>query len=242
MPALLKRLIFQVGPNPNERTVTFSSVSNDGHFISLRPLAKPQTAAEKEFPFEWAFAGTKDDVKVTPISEGVVTQDFNFWFDGNKYLNIPNTHSGVVNTTWKTWESGLIEETGTVFPTGSSNPGVDFRELWQPMDFNKSEEVIAPLGFDGSKGKSIVLKVSNAEYDGLLVVVGRWVQGFLSKKNESTTKGLSFIRLIETNGSYETANKYGVDVAKFPTKFTGLKAGETVESSGLNWEVIEYHV
>ena len=50
MPALLKRLLFQVGPHPNERTFTLSSVSTDGHYISLRPFVKP-SGDELSFPF-----------------------------------------------------------------------------------------------------------------------------------------------------------------------------------------------
>ena len=84
MPALLKRLLFQVGPHPNERTFTLSSVSTDGHDISLRPFVKP-SGDELSFPFEWAFAGTNETVKVNDQGNGVVTQDFNFWLDTNVY-------------------------------------------------------------------------------------------------------------------------------------------------------------
>ncbi|CCC69893.1 hypothetical protein NCAS_0D03120 [Naumovozyma castellii] len=241
MPSLLKRILFEVAGHPNERTLTLSSASNDGHFISLRPLVKPSTEAEKKFPFEWAFAGTNANIKITPKSEGVAAQDFNFWFDANVYLNVPNTHRGEVNTTWTTWESGCIQETGKVFPFGKDKEGVSFMELWQPVDANRDELIITNDA--NSKGKSIVFKVDNAEYEGLVIVVGKWTQGFLSKKNGNSIEGLNFLRLLEReSGKVEALVDYGKDAQKFPRDFANLKKGSSVDVNGLTWEVIEYTV
>ncbi|CAI4046728.1 Hri1p SKDI_12G3330 [Saccharomyces kudriavzevii IFO 1802] len=244
MPALLKRLLFQVGPQPNERTFTLSSVSDEGHYISLRPFVKPSGSSESAFPFEWVFAGTNKSVKVSDLGNGVVTQDFNFWLDTNVYLNVPNTHRGEVNTTWKDWDSGCIEETGAVYPFGPEKESVSFRELWQPVDPSREDLVIvSPNGEKfTSNAKSIVLKVTDEAYDGLVIIVGRWVQGFLSKKDQGTTEGLNFVRLLERDsGKFESLLSFGKEVKKIPQSYENLKNGSTVTIEGLNWEVIEHH-
>ncbi|CCH61155.1 hypothetical protein TBLA_0E00940 [Henningerozyma blattae CBS 6284] len=239
MPSIAKRVAFQVGSDIFERTSTFSSASNNGYYISLRPLVKPSKTSEIEFPLEWAFCGTPDNIKITQKSENVTTQDFNFWLDTNTYLNVPNTHRGEVNTTWETWECGSLKESGSVFPNGKSSPGVNFIELWQPMRIDKSEEVVNITGVNN--GRSIVFKVDDSNYQGLVVVVGKWVQGYLSKKNDGTIKGLNFIRSVQqADESYETTFKYGSDISKFPTNFTNLKVGEDVTVNGLAWTVVEY--
>lgn len=236
MPALLKRLAFQVGNSINERTCTYSSVSDDGHFISLRPLVKPYTEGEKKFPFEWAFAGLNKDVTVKKVSEDEVTQDFDFWLDSNRYLNVPNTHKGIVNTNWKTWESGCMKETGTVFPFGVDKPGVEFMELWQPLDASQAEEAIAPIGGTGAKVRSIVLKADTSKFQGLMIVVGQWIQGYLSAKGGDSIEGISFIRAIEYG---ETIFEYGTGVAKFPRTFDDVEVGSSIHLGGVGWEVIE---
>ncbi|CCD24389.1 Hri1p NDAI_0D00750 [Naumovozyma dairenensis CBS 421] len=240
MPELLKRIAFEVAGNPDERTFTLSSGSNDGHYLSLRPLVKPRTPEGKEFPFEWAFAGTNKDITVTPIegSENTVKQDFNFWIDINAYLNVPNTHRGVVNTVWTTWDSGCIKEAGEVFPFGKDKQAVPFIELWQPIDANKEDLVIVQ---ESNKTlKSIVLKIDDSEYSGLVIVVGKWVQGILIKKSDGTKKGLNFMRLQEaSNGSYKSLIEYGIDSSKFPKKFDSLEKDAVLSVAGLNWTVIE---
>lgn len=242
--SLLKRIAFQVGPVPNERAFAMTSLSNDGHFISLRPFVKTHGPSEEEFPFEWAFAGTNKNNTVTNVKEGVVNQDFNFLFDVNVYLNVPNTHRGEIKTIWTNWESGCIAENGHVYPAGADKEAVPFFELWQPLDPTKSELVIPFKEEDlkAKSAKSIVFKVgSDSGYDGLLIVTGKWSQGFLSRKNDGTIKGLNFIRSLETNdsSSLQTLLSYGVDSAKFPTKFNIVKKGDVVDAGGLKWEVIE---
>lgn len=239
MPSLLKRVVFQVGSVPNERAFALSSVSNDGHFVSLRPLCKPVTKAEKEFPFEWAFGGTNRDVTVTEVKEGVVKQDFNFGFDANVYLNTPNTHRGLIETLWENWDSGCIAETGKVYPAGVDKEGVSFFELWQPVDPSKEELVMEA----SDTGKSIVFKTKNGSgYDGLFIVTGQWSQGFLSKNGEGTTKGLNFIRLLERPSGLKILLRYGVDFEKFPTKVCGVSKGDVLNFGGIEWEVIESHI
>lgn len=242
--SLLKRIVFQVGPVPNERAFGLTSLSNDGHFISLRPFVKTHGPSEEQFPFEWAFAGTNKNNTVTKVKEGVVNQDFNFLFDVNVYLNVPNTHRGEIKTVWTNWESGCIAENGHVYPAGADQEAVPFFELWQPLDPTKAELVI-PLKEEDLKAKSaksIVFQVGNdSGYDGLLIVTGKWSQGFLSKKNDGTIKGLNFIRSLETNdsSSLQTLLNYGVDSAKFPTNFNNVKKGDVVNAGGLKWKVIE---
>lgn len=244
MPALLKRVAFQVGLVPNERAFALSSVSNDGHYISLRPFVKPQGPSEEAFPFEWAFAGTNKHVTVTQVKPNVVNQDFDFWFDVNVYLDAPNTHRGVIKTTWETWESGCLAEAGTVFPEGLDNEGVSFFELWQPLDPTKKELVMKSEKNEASadSAKSIVFKVAEGSgYDGLLIVTGKWAQGFLSKQNVGKIEGLNFIRAQETETSSvaEVLFQYGNECNKFPRRFTGVKVGDVVDVNGLKWDVIE---
>lgn len=247
MPSLLSRVVFQVGPVPNERASVLSSVSNDGHFISLRPFVRPKNASEEAFPLEWAFAGTNQNVVVKQKSEGVVTQDFDFWFDSNAYLNIPNTHRGVINTLWETWESGSISETGSVFPAGRDFDGVSFFELWQPVDPTREELVLANAKNEAtaSSAKSVVFKTAeNSGYDGLVIATGRWAQGFLSKQLDGTVGGLNFIRTLETGNSNtaEVLFQFGQEADKFPRKFDGVKIGDVVDVNGLKWEVIESYL
>lgn len=240
MPSLFKRIAFEVAGQPNERTLTLSSGSNDGHYISLRPLVNPSTPEEKDFPWEWAFAGTKDDVDVT-VKEDGVQQVFKFWFDANVYLKIPNTHNGEVDTFWRTWDSGCLKETGTVFPFGKDKEGVDFIELWQPVDAQRDELIIQ--NHADSQGRSITFKVDNDDYFGLLIVVGRWTQGFLAKKNGSSHKDINFVRTLETaKDETKTLREFGSEVSKFPTKFDGIKKGDNVDVNGLTWEVIEAYL
>ncbi|CCE93737.1 Hri1p TDEL_0G03700 [Torulaspora delbrueckii] len=247
MPTLLQRLVFQVGPVPNERAFVLSSVSTDGHYISLRPFVKPRNASEEAFPFEWVFAGTNQNVVVNQKSEAIVTQDFNNWFDSNVYLNLPNTHRGEINTTWENWESGCIAETGSVFPAGRELDGVPFFELWQPLDSTRDELVVSTPQNEksASSAKSIVFKTTEGSgFDGLVVVTGRWAQGFLSKQNDGTINGMNFIRTLETGNSnvVQTLLQYGRDADKFPRKFDGIKLGDVVEANGLKWEVIESYL
>lgn len=237
MPFLFKRISFEVAGQASERTLTLSSGSNDGHYISLRPLLNPSTLEEKEFPWEWAFAGTKDTVEVNNKENGC-QQIYNFWFDANVYLQTPNTHRGPIDTFWATWESGLLKETGTVYPFGKDKDGVDFVELWQPVDAQREEFVIQDKA--ESKGRSVTFKVDNDQFYGLVIVVGRWAQGVLAQKGNSTTKGLNFIRSVESvNGDIKNLIQFGSDVNKFPSVFTKVKKGDEVEANGLTWNVIE---
>lgn len=241
MPALLKRSLIKVGPKANENTLTLSSVSNDGHYISLRPLVKPTTPEEKAFPFEWAFAGTKDDVAVTKEADGRTKQVFDFWFDSNKYLNIPNTHTGKVETYWEEWNSGCLEETGVIYPFGKDKEGVEFTELWQPLNPNREEFVIAKDA--STEATSIVFKTTSPEYNGLVVVVGQWIQGFLCKVGGSTTDDINFVRYYrEESDCIVLVQKFGKDIAKFPHEFYAVRKGNCVNADGVKWQVIESHV
>ena len=238
MPSLLRRELFTVAGNSNERTLTLSSTSNDGHYLSLRPLVKPTTEAETAFPFEWAFFGTNEDIQSTIESPTKLTHVFDFGFDANVYLNTPNTHRGPVETHWIVWDSGCLQEAGFVFPFGSEKPGVEFMELWQPIDINRDEYVIVPE--DKQKGRSVVLSVDCEKYHGMVIVVGKWVQGILADKRESTTLGLSFVRSVEeSDGKYKTLIKYGKDFEKFPTAFNDLSVGSSVDVNGATWKVLE---
>lgn len=244
MPQLLKRLAFQVGSVLDERTTTFTSISNDGHYISLRPLVNLNTASEEEFPFEWVFAGLNTDVKLEPLRDGVVKQDFRFWLDTNAYLNFPNTHRGEVNTVWTQWDSGSVAENGEVFPTGVNNPGVQFFELWHPLDPTRVDQVLLndPITTaKASKSCCTVFKVAPGEsYDGMVIVTGRWAQGFLSKHNNASVDGLNFLRTVELeDGTRDALVLYGPDAEKFPQEYLGYHAGGSVEVHGLKWDVIE---
>ncbi|SCW00587.1 LAFE_0C07492g1_1 [Lachancea fermentati] len=243
MVSINKRLTFQVATNPaDERTLTLSSTTNKGHFISLRPFVRP-TESEKDFPYEWAFAGTSSHAKSSATDGDSITIDFNFQFDTNVYLNKENTHRGEVHTLWTTWESGCVEERGKVFPFGAENEGVDFFELWQPIDATRDEFVI--LGNESEQdpnARSIALTLNNGEFEGLIVVVGKWAQGILFKKNDHTTKGVNILRAVEKQkGQWQTLLKYGADFDKFPVKFEA-EEGASVVAGNATWEVIESNV
>lgn len=237
MPALLKRIAIEVNGALGEQTSTVTSQSTDGHYISLRPLLHP-TEEQGSFPFEWAFFGTNKDIEVSKVSETIDKQVFKFGFDTNVYLKVANIHEGPVSTQWETIANGVQQETGEIFPFGKDKAGVKFVEIWQPIDSNSEQFVIT----DGTNtsNRSIVLKIDNDEYFGMIIVVGKWVQGFLSKKNGSTASGLNSIRAFETgNGTLNTSLKFGSDFDKFPTMYDALKTGMTVDANGAVWDVIE---
>ncbi|CCF55911.1 hypothetical protein KAFR_0A04760 [Kazachstania africana CBS 2517] len=240
MPSLLKRISFRVAGTNNERTFTLSSVSDDGHFISLRPLIKPAGEKEVEFPFEWAFAGTNKDVDVTKVDETNVRQVFRMAFDSNVYLKVPNASSDPVDTNWKTWDSGVLQESGTIFPFGDDR-AVEFEEIWQPIDIESGKLILTDSA--AANGRSIVLKVTNSNKYGIIIVTGKWIQGLLGDLDDSSIKGLNFIRFVQnSDGSHQKLINYGSNVDQFPTKFDSLEKGETIDVNGVSWEVLEYHV
>ncbi|SCU99653.1 LANO_0F02982g1_1 [Lachancea nothofagi CBS 11611] len=240
MVSLNKRCTFQVGQDPaNERTLTLSSSSNEGYFVSLRPFIAPKDS-EKQFPFEWAFAGGPASARVEKKDDKTDVVYFDFDFDTNVHLNAENTHRGTITTYWKKWESGLVEERGQVFPFGTEKEGVDFFELWQPVDVDQDAlTILSDKSPDQDIARSVVLTVDNADYKGLVVAVGRWAQGILFKKNEHSIKGVNFLRSVElANGQWETQFEYGTDADRFPQKFIASK-GSTFYAKSLSWEVIE---
>ncbi|KAH3903339.1 Hri1p SCDLUD_000965 [Saccharomycodes ludwigii] len=249
MVAVFKRELIQVIPNPpNERTFTLSTVTDKGHYISLRPLVKPTTEEEKKFPFEWGFGGRNTSVEIINVNSNSFKQNFVFELDLNEYLQIPNTHSGLINTLWTTWDSGCLEETGELFPFGKNKESVAFRELWQPIDPSKSvdfDHLTLKDGDDahnGSKETSVALHIDNDTFVGLVVVAGNILQGILFKKNDNTIKGTNFIRGIiasEEKKEFTYSIKYGEDVTSFPldlfTKHDSIKVGDVISQ----WKVIE---
>ncbi|SCU78148.1 LADA_0A04104g1_1 [Lachancea dasiensis] len=240
MASLIRRVTFQVGQNPaDERTLTLSSTSAEGYFISLRPFIQPKES-ELDFPFEWAFAGPASSAKITEKDELVKAIDFNFEFDTNVQLHKENTHRGEIKTVWKQWESGLVEERGQVFPFGAGKQAIDFFELWQPLDSTRAEFVILNEAHAGQKEPtSVVFSVDKGDFKGLVVTVGKWAQGILFKKEEHSLKGVNFIRAVEQkDGQWKTLLKFGSDADKFPLGFTATK-GSTIDSGALAWEVVE---
>lgn len=234
MPGLFKRILFEVAGTQNERTLTLSSTSTDGHFISLRPLVKPATKEEIEFPWEWVFAGLNTNVNVS-VAGNVTKQVFDMGFDANVYLGIENTHRGSIHTNWITWDSGCLQETGTVYPFGADKEGVDFVEVWQPIDANEEKFIM----IDGeAKAKSITFQVDTDDFEGLLIVVGNYAQGYLAQKGTNTTKGLNFLRTYNDKVLVE----FGSNVSKFPTDYNNVKKGDKIEVEGLTWNVIEAYL
>lgn len=115
---------------------------------------------------------------------------------------------------------------------------MDFVELWQPVDAQRDELVIQDKA--ESKGRSVTFKVDDEQFYGLVIVVGRWAQGVLAQKGNSTIKGLNFMRSVETNnGEIKNLIEFGSDVTKFPSAFADVKKGDKVEVNGLTWDVIE---
>ncbi|CAH01291.1 Hri1p [Kluyveromyces lactis] len=238
MVSLTKRVLFEVIPNPpDETTLTLSSTTNKGHYISVRPFVN---AEGKEFPFEWAFGGTSDHIELKKINERANSLNFNFKFDTNVKLNVPETHRGVIKTVFKTWDSGLVEETGSVFPWGTEGTEVKFRELWQPVDPTRLEFVELNNEKDVDQAaNSIALSVDNEEYEGLVIVVGRWIQGILFKKGVNTLDGINLFRSqIDEKNSIVSLVKFGADADKFPQEVL-LNEGSITTSKGLEWSVIE---
>lgn len=241
MVSLNKRCAFQVGENPaDERTLTLSSASNGGYYISLRPFVEPKDS-ESELPYEWAFAGSPKSLEAKKVDELRDEINFNFDFDTNVHLNAENTHRGVVETHWKKWESGLVEERGQVFPFGPDKQAVSFFELWQPIDATRDEFVhISEKSADQSAARSVVLALDDDNYRGLVITVGKWTQGILFKKAEHTAKGINFLRACESaDGKITTLLKYGVDFDRFPSTFVGQKDAELQGAAGAFWKVVE---
>lgn len=237
MVSLYKRLLFQtLSEEPNETTLTLSTTTNKGNYISLRPFLKCDSS--QKFPFEWVFGGLSDSANIIVQDASTTEIDFNFQFDTNVYLNVPNTHRGEIQTFWKVWKSGCIEETGTVYPFGFNNPGVSFRELWQPLNPNE-EDFVLLSDHNNTNITSITLYLNSDKYNGIVVIVGKWCQGILFKKNDGTIKGLSFVRLVQrSDGSWKKLIEFGDDFNKFPTKFD-VKENQKIIIDGEVWDVIE---
>ncbi|KAL6939311.1 hypothetical protein ACO0RG_003147 [Hanseniaspora osmophila] len=229
MVQLFQRKLFQVLPNPPcETTSTFSSVTNAGHFISLRPFVNK--AGHEDFPFEWCFGGISKYSQASQLDADTAQIIFTMELDTNTIRKVENVDKDPVTTKWATWPSGDVEETGEVFPFGKDKEGVKFRELWQPInpDTYETEQKfnILPRSADASKFASIALYVNNSEFHGLVTIVGNFVQGFLHKKG---TESMSFIRAAFNGSKYEYSIKFGPNVDVFPTKFhNGVKVGEKV--------------
>ena len=243
MVSISKRYTFQVGDAPaDERTLTLSSASNEGYYISLRPFVQPSDA-EKEFPFEWAFAGSPGTAKHTKLDELRENIDFDFEFDTNVHLEVANTHRGVIETKWKKWESGLVEERGQVFPFGPEKQGVSFFELWQPIDATRADFV--PLGENSANqesARSVVLTLKDSNYKGLIVTVGSWTQGIIFKKDEHSVKGVSILRAVESEGKTKNLLQFGSDFDKFPTSYIAEKGALVQGANNSQWEVVESNV
>ncbi|XBW34699.1 hypothetical protein QEN19_000266 [Hanseniaspora menglaensis] len=236
MPYLFQRKLMQVLPGQaDESTRTLSSVSNEGHYVSLRPFIKAAKDQE-EFPFESCFAGFNKSCIVSKIDEKTTKQTFLFDIHSNRVLGIP-LQDAPLDTYWTTWVSGDIEERGTIHPNGPENEGIKFIELWQPI---KAETYLSKdnflVGSTDSTSRSITLKMDSEQYYGIVVIVGDVVQGLLHKKK---AKDISVLRCVVDKDTlrfkkYEI--KFGEDLMKFPIE---VPSSITVGSFINGWEIIE---
>lgn len=236
MPSLFQRKLIQIKPEKaSEPTRTLSSVSNNGNYVSLRPYINVTPQVE-EFPFESSFAGLSTSCEVSRIDENNVKQSFKFDIHTNRILGIPFQDSAV-DTYWETWASGDIEETGTVHPFGLDKEGIDFVELWQPLNADTyTSKTNFLVGETDSKARSVTLKLDSDDYYGIAVIVGDVVQGILNKKK---TKEISALRCVidkETLRFKKYEIKFGPDLMKFPTE---LPVSLVVGSFINGWEIIE---
>lgn len=236
MPALLQRKLMQVKPNAAyENTRTYSTVTNEGHYVSLRPFINP-SAEQEEFPFESLFGGLNKTVEVTKVDDTTVKQSFSFGIHSNRILGLPMQDSPV-HTVWKTWESGDMEETGTIHPFGLDKEGIDFVELWQPLDAEAYESKDTyRVGPTSDKARSVALKMDTKEYDGVVTIVGNIVQGLLHKKDDNTISAVRCVVDSETLRFKKYEIKYGESLMQFPSE---LPESLVVGSFIHGWEVIE---
>lgn len=237
MPELFQRKLIQVVPGKaNEPTRTLSSVSNEGHYVSLRPLINPSEEEEESFPFESCFAGFKKSCIVSKINDTTVKQTFSFDIHSNRILGLPMQETPL-DTYWNTWLSGDIEETGTLHPFGDDKEGIDFIELWQPIKAETYESKDSFfIGKTGSDARSVTLKLDSEEYYGIVVIVGDFVQGLLHKKKAKEISALRCVVDKETLRFKKYEIKFGVDLLKFPTEVpSSLVVGNFING----WEIIE---
>lgn len=218
-----------------ENTRTLTTTTNSGHYLSLRPFINP-TAEQEEFPFEALFGGLNDSVIVSKIDNKTIKQDFLFGIHSNRILGLP-MQSSPVPTVWKTWESGDIQETGTVNPPGLENEGVDFVELWQPLnaDYYQSKDDYK-VGLTAENSRSVTLKIDTKEFYGIVTIVGNIVQGLLHKKENSTISAIRCVVDSETLRFKKYEIKYGESLLQFPSEIPeSLVVGSFIHG----WEIIE---
>lgn len=236
MPSLLQRKLMQIKPQEAyENTRTLTTTTNKGHYLSLRPLINP-TEEQEKFPFEALFGGSSDSVIVSKIDDKTVKQDFLFGIHSNRILGLP-MQSFPLPTVWKTWESGDIQETGTVTPPGLNNEGIDFVELWQPLnaDVYQSKDDYR-VGLTADNARSIALKIDTKEFYGIVTIVGNVVQGLLHKKENNTISALRCVVDAETLRFKKYEIKYGEAVLQFPSEIPeSLVVGSFIHG----WEIIE---
>ena len=238
MPELFQRKLIQILPErANEPTRTLSSVSNKGNYISLRPLIKATTEEEENFPFECCFAGFTKSCEVSKVDEATNKQSYKFDIHTNRLLDLPIQDTWA-DTYWKTWPSGDIEETGTLYPFGPDTKGVDFVELWQPINaetYTSKDNFL--VGATEPNARSVTLKLDSDDYYGITVIIGDVVQGVLHKKKDK--KDIAVLRCVvdkETLRFKKYEIKFGSSLLKFPSE---LPASLVVGSFINGWEIVE---
>ena len=89
------------------------------------------------------------------------------------------------------------------------------------------------------KAKSFAAYVDDDEFQGMVIVVGKWAQGLLLKKGDSSTKSISIMRaIVKDNKAHVLIEQFGSDFDKFPEYFA-VKEGEKIIAGGVEWDVIE---
>ena len=236
MPSLLQRKLMQVKPeDAYENTRTLTTTTDKGHYLSLRPLINP-TAEQEEFPFESLFGGLNNTISISNIDETTIKQDFSFGIHSNRVLGLP-MQDAAVPTVWKTWESGDIQETGTVHPFGLDKEGVDFVELWQPLNAEayQSKDDFR-VGFTAENARSVTLKIDSKEFYGIVTIVGNIVQGLLHKKENPSISCIRCVVDSETLRFKKYEIKFGESLLQFPSEIPeSLVVGSFIHG----WEVIE---
>lgn len=221
-----------------EQTSTLVLTTPSSHFIDIRvyrDITQPNDpclflpSGTTTARLEWAFAGTSSSQMVEDQSGNPVRVcRWEHWVDSRVALGAePQDDSGHMYELedGTTLEKGVMKDTST----GQQTP---YEELWKDMP-------IEATAADGSK-VSILARMEGAQNSrGIIIRVGRWVQGILVKDGEVSVERWKW---HEESGKFGCAVRIGRHNVPCFIAFddeSKFEIGKSLELDGMVWKVLE---
>lgn len=237
--SLSTRVSLQWPPNaPEELSNTLVMSSESGHFVDIRifrqfyPLGETDVSRPFDEVFQWCMSGIENPLDGGTIEfkkeldSAAVSEALQAGKQPESLLGRPDIgHFSEIEGSQNRKETGSM-----VNP--DSGKEEDYIEVWKSLDpvehtFNMEVREKKPFIH-----KAIVLKVSDAVFEGKLMQLGNWKQGLLYTRLTCT---FSVIRSYHDK-EWKDLIKYGAN--SFPRELA-CKAGEVLEHDGVKWECLE---